>query len=249
MAKPKKRRARRTRERIEREYQAKNYGETMKETIYRLRGTLSNRDKQVERLREEVRTLKENEGKAVRQMEVLKNREIRKRETIIRNQKKKLDKLVVRKRKRPSIVYRNRWKEFEPSSSVLSLKRSIENASQVTRRVTDIFEVLQKMGVFFEEFYKESGVRLSFGHFIVLAGMEMIGDVRGIFSTRVYVYGNSPHKTRKLYTDLVKAGLAEKYKNYYTINAMGKKFLDDLGNRVSYGASEVIKMLEEYDGD
>ena len=217
----------------------------MKDSLQRLRNTIKGRDSTIERLKRENRELRENEGKGIRQMEVLKNREIRKRETVIRNQQKKLVELRKKKRNRPKIVYRNRWREFEPSSSVLSLKKSIENASQVTRRVSDIFEVLQKASLFIEEFNKENETNLTLEHFIILAGTELIGDVRGVYATRVHLYNSSPHKMRKAFNELVKAGLMKKDSVFYNVNALGSKFLDDLGNRVSYGSSEVIKLLED----
>ena len=247
MAKPKKRKARRTKERIEREHQRRNHGETMRDSLERLRNLVKARDKTVERLRRENRELRENEGKEVRKMEVLKNREIRKRETIIRNQKKKMDKLSKKKWRRPKVVYRNRWKEFEPSSSVLSLKKSIENASQVPRPTSDLFEILQKIGLFIEEFNTENETKLSLEHFVLLAGTHLIGDVRGVYSTRIKLYNNSPHKIRKAFNELVKAGLMKKDSVFYNTNALGIKFLTDLSNRVSYGTSEIIKLLEEYD--
>lgn len=85
----KKRKARRTTERLKKEYSKRNLGESMYDTIRRLRTRVSYRDKVIEGLRNKVKELEEEKRKEVSEVSKLKNREIRKRDTIIKNLKKR----------------------------------------------------------------------------------------------------------------------------------------------------------------
>lgn len=241
-----KRRARRTTDRIKKEYE-KNLGESMHDTINRLRTRVSYRDRVIERLRGKVKELEEQRIKEVREVSKLKNREIRKRDTVIRNLKKKEEekrKREGRKFKR-SIVYKNRWKEFEPSPYILNLKQSIEKASKQPKTRKDIYETIQKTIFYINKYNEENNTNLTIESVIALISFFLIDDVRGVMVTRHRLYGLSPHKVRKTINDLVKADLVTKKSVWYNINLRGQMFIEGLENHIIKGKSEIIKLLKD----
>lgn len=244
-----KRKARRTTERIKEEYR-KNYGESMEITIRRLRDKLGNRDKRVAVLLGKIKEMGDDKNRAVREVSKLKNREIRKRDTIIRNLKKKAEEKKKREGRgfKRSIVYKNRWREFEPSPSLLRLKESIDKASKTSKSRKEIFEILQKTSYYVDKFNRENDSELTLESVIALITFYLIDDVRGIMNTRHRLYGHSLHKTRKVVNSLLKSGLIVKNSVWYNTNLMADVFIKGLENHLLKGRSEVIKLLEG-DGD
>lgn len=244
----KKRKARRTTERLKKEYSKRNLGESMYDTIRRLRTRVSYRDKVIEGLRNKVKELEEEKRKEVSEVSKLKNREIRKRDTIIKNLKKKEKERREREGRKfkRSIVYKNRWREFEPSSSILNLKQSIEKASREDNKDRrNIYETIQKVSYFINEYNKENELNLTLESVTALISFYLIDDVRGLMVTRHRMYGFSPHKVRKTITDLVKADLVTKKSVWYNINLRGQMLIESLEEYMRNGKSEIVKLLKD----
>lgn len=241
-----KRKARRTPERMRLELLKRGVTPSQT-TINRLRARLSRRDARIENLLKKINELEILSDKGIRELKTLSNREIRKRETIIRNLKKKEEQRKERTKVRRKVVYKNRWREFQPSSSVLHLQDNIEKASKLDKRSSDIFEVLQKITYFIQRYNNQNGTSLTIESVISLISAEMVDDLRGIIATQLIVYLNSPHKVRKTLNNLVDCGLMSKKGSsiYYNITFTGREFIKDLTDHLSWGKSEIVKFLKQ----
>lgn len=241
----KKRKARRTADRIKKEYEL-NQGESMKTTLQRLRNNVAYKNKRIGALNERIKELEEEKRKEVSEVSKVKNREIRKRETIIRNLNKKAQEKREREGRKfkRSIIYKNRWKEFEPSASVLSLKKNIQKVSSISKSRIEIFEIIQKISCYIDNYNKENGTNLTIESVVALITFYLIDDVRGVMVTSHNFYGLSPHKTRKVINDLVKADLVTKKSVWYNVNLRGGIFIDNLEEYLNKGSSEVLKIIK-----
>lgn len=241
----KKRKARRNTERLKREYEL-NSGESMKVTIQKLRSRVKYRDDKIEALKEKIKELEEDKRKSVSEVSKLKNREIRKRDTIIRKLKEKEERRREREGRKfkRSIVYKNRWREFEPSASVLSLKKNIEKASSLSTDRSNLYETIQKVNYFVHEYNEEHGTDLTIDSVIALLTFHLVDDVRGLMITSHRFYGKSPHKTRGIIKGLLNAGLIGKKSVWYNLNLSGEVFMDKLEEHLKKGSSEILKVIE-----
>lgn len=233
---------RRTSKRLKEEYEL-NKGEQMSVSLSRLRETVRRRDKRVEDLLQRIKDLKEQHSKEIHQLGILHRREIRKSETRERNQKKKVQEWKKRN-KIKRVKTRVRWKTYEPSEEIRKLEESVEKASKVSRRVKDFFEMSQKVDFFIDNKNKENGSDLTRESLIILMTLEFIDDVRGVPATRPLLYNTSPYKLRENMNMLVREGYLVKDSIWYRISFSGKELIKDAINYISYGSSEIIKVIK-----
>lgn len=235
-----KRRSVRTTKYLQDEHQKMNRGETMQQTISKLRNHTKYYKRKNEELKRNITKLREEENKKARRVEVQLNREVRKRDTIIRNLKAKHEDFRNRTMKKArTIVYKNKYLEYQPPLGIKQYERRIEKLSNKSDEYLNYLEVILKS----YSYAKENN--LTINELTVLKYIPVFQtNVKGTKISDVIIDGITKGEVRAIFKRMYERGFLTKTSWFYNLTLEAKELIEGLeGYNVG---SEIARKLKSF---
>lgn len=247
----KKRPMRRKLSRSHREFADKE-GQTFTQVRALLNAKIKRRDNRIKILKDKLASIEEDHKKDIHQLEILHRREVKKRETKIKNWEKRYREFQSKVGKKPrTVFYRTRYKYYEPPALVDKFEKTLVNVrDNVSDKHLENFEKITKILEHLDEHNYEFVTDFTINHYLLLLVLLFHKEtLLGVTVSSIEIPTLTPYMIRKGINYLADKGLVDRVgKIKFKINGMGEDLLHEIRNRDSFGKSSVLEQIKKSTG-